>query len=97
MYVFPKALNRSLPKRKGQLPYEVLDAVDLDSFRIHETYSGEIVLEAKDGALPSFGADATGMSDPEMDFLSMIVNALNKTYEINLTEEDKVDMQRMKQ
>ena len=31
LYVFCKNLNRKLPKRENQLPYEVRDAVDLDS------------------------------------------------------------------
>jgi type I restriction enzyme R subunit len=34
LYVFSKNLNRKLPKRKNRLPYEVEDAVDLESFRI---------------------------------------------------------------
>ena len=34
LYVFAKALNRKLPRRKTRLPYEIRDAVDLDSFRI---------------------------------------------------------------
>lgn len=38
LYVFARHLNRKLPKRKVELPYHVRDAVDLDSFRLQQTF-----------------------------------------------------------
>ena len=55
LYVFAKALNRKLPRRQVRLPYEIRDGVDLDSFRLQETYSSEIELEKKQGVVPGFG------------------------------------------
>ena len=93
LYVFAKALNRKLPRRKVKLPYEVRDAVDLDSFRLQQTYSGEIELEKTDGNVPGFGDGSLYGVDDERDLLSNIVKTLNETYGLNLTDDDKVDMQ----
>ena len=93
LYVFAKALNRKLPRRKGSLPYEVRDAVDLDSFRLQETYSGSLSLDPEDGTVSGYGNGIGGGIEDEKDLLSNIVKALNDTYGLNLTEEDKVDVQ----
>ena len=93
LYVFARALNRKLPRRQQRLPYEIRDAVDLDSFRLQETYSGKIDLEKEDGLVSGFGDGmAINMSD-EKDLLSNIIKTLNETYGTNLTDDDKVDIQ----
>ncbi|MBI9045158.1 MAG: type I restriction endonuclease subunit R [Anaerolineaceae bacterium] len=93
LYVFARGLNRKLPKRQQRLPYEVLDAVDLDSFRIQETYEGSIYLEKEDVEISGYASEVGQFIDPEKDFLSNIVQVLNDTHGLDLTEEDKVDMQ----
>jgi type I restriction enzyme, R subunit len=93
LYVFAKALNRKLPRRQNTLPYEIRDAVDLDSFRIQETYSGSIELEKTDGGVSGFSNGFMGDAEDERDLLSNIIKTLNETYGINLSEEDRVDMQ----
>lgn len=93
LYVFAKALHRKLPRRVARLPYEIRDAVDLDSFRLQETYSGTVELEKKDGLLHGFGDGGTGSGSDEKDLLSHIITTLNETYGLNITEEDKVDIQ----
>ena len=91
-YVFARTLNRKLPKRAGAgLPLDVVDAVDLDSFRIQETFEGAIGLEPEDTALPGVPTDAkTGERGTEMDYLSNIVTNLNETYGVDLTDKDRV-------
>ena len=39
--------------------------------------------------------DSTGVEEPEYDFLSKIINQVNTTYGVNLTEEDKLDLSRL--
>ena len=95
LYVFAKALNRKLPRRKTRLPLEIRDAVDLDSFRLQETYSGEIELDPSDGTVPGMGDGGMGGNEDEKDLLSNIIKTLNETYGIELTEDDKVDMARL--
>jgi type I restriction enzyme, R subunit len=96
LYVFAKALNRKLPRRKNPLPYEIRDSVDLDSFRLQETYSGSIVLEPVEGVVPGFTNGSMGQTEEELDLLSHIVKTLNETHGVNLSEEDKVDMQHIR-
>jgi len=96
LYVFAKSLNRKLPKRKQRLPYEVIDAVDLDSFRIQQTYEGKIELEKKDGETPGITHGKPKHTEEEKDLLSNIIHILNETYGIGLNEEDRVDIEQIK-
>jgi len=96
LYVFARHLNRKLDRRRDRLPYEVLDAVDLDSFRIQETFTAALYLSKPDPEI--YTAGDGGMPHPthETDFLSHILELLNDTYGINLSDEDKVDLERIK-
>ncbi len=45
LYVFGRLLLRKLPVSREELPHEVLQAIDMDSYRIQKTGSGKITLE----------------------------------------------------
>jgi len=96
-YVFVRLLARKLDRRQGTLPVEVLDAVDLDSFRIQKTYEGEIELAPDDGVLPVIGEGAVVWGEEERDALSNIIKQINEKHGVNLTNDDKVDMQKIKE
>lgn len=96
LYVFSKALNRKLPHREQKLPYEIREAVDLDSFRLQETYTGTITLEPENGVVSGYSNGAMFTTEDEKDLLSNIIKTLNDTYGLNLTEDDKVDIQNIK-
>ncbi len=96
LYVFAKNLNRKLPKRENPLPYELKDAVDLESFRVQETFEGYIALTKEDKGLKPMSAETGTRTPDEYDFLSHIVKVLNDTYGTNLTDEDKVDIANMR-
>ena len=96
LYVFAKNLSRKLPKSKQRLPYEVVDAVDLDSFRIQETYKGYIRLKKEDGEVLPITHGKPKHPEDEKDLLSNIIDILNETHGIGLTDEDKVDIERIK-
>jgi type I restriction enzyme, R subunit len=93
LYVFAKGLNRKLPRRQIRLPYEIRESVDLDSFRLQETYSGSIELEREDGPISGYTGGVGRELEEERDLLSQIIRSLNETYGIHITEDDKVDMQ----
>ncbi|MBF0555730.1 MAG: type I restriction endonuclease subunit R, partial [Nitrospirae bacterium] len=95
LYVFTKSLSRKLPPRDNKMPYEIRDAVDLDSFRIQQTFKGKIALEKTDGEVKPASNDVAQIKEGERDLLSNIIKTLNATYGINVTEEDKVDVQKM--
>jgi len=69
----PANLSHKLPRREQHLPYEVRDAVDLDSFRIQETYSGALELEKENGQVGGFSDGMKYSVDDEKDLLSHIV------------------------
>ena len=96
LYAFAKALNRKLPRRKEKLPHEIKEAVDLDSFRLQETYAGSLSLDNTDGVVTGYSNGETFHLKSELDLLSNIIKVLNETYGINLTDEDVVDIQRIK-
>ena len=60
---------------------------------MQETYAGSIELEKKQGTVPGFGDGSMGGASDEKDLLSHIITTLNETYGINLSEDDKVDIQ----
>jgi len=97
LYIFLRHLNKKLPKNKTKLPTEILDAVDLDSFRIQKIYEGEIQLEDEDGDLRTPMDGVGGRKEDEKDFLSHIINELNNTFGIDLSEEDKIDIENIQE
>lgn len=97
LYVFAKNLNKKLPKRELKLPYEIKDSVDLDSFRIQKTFEGVIPLTREDGKVQPIGSGTGKVAEEEYDYLSNIVKVLNEAYGTNLTEEDRVDIQGIKE
>lgn len=97
LYVFGRSLNRKLPRRKNPLPTEVMDAVDLDSFRVQQTFEGDISLRKEDGKTKGITTGAPTHTEEHKDWLSHIINTLNETYGLNLSDDDKVDMEHMQE
>ncbi len=98
LYVFGRSLNKKLPKRDHPDLQDVLDSVDLDSFRVQKTHDKlQLSLEAQDSEVEGFGSDVGGIREPEQDFLSNIINALNEAYQTDFTMEDKVDIENIYQ
>ncbi len=96
LYVFAKNLNRKLPKREKRIPTEIREAVDLDSFRIQETFTGNLPLTKTDSEIPGITNGNSQHAEEEIDLLSHIIDTLNETYGLNLTDEDKVDIEQIK-
>jgi type I restriction enzyme R subunit len=96
LYVFAKNLNRKLPKREKRIPTEIREAVDLDSFRIQKTFTGNLPLTKNDSEIPGITNGNSQHAEEEKDLLSHIINTLNETYGLNLTDDDKVDIEQIK-
>ena len=93
LYVFGRSLNKKLPKRDHPDLQDVLASVDLDSFRVQRTHDSlQLSLEAQDSEVEGIGSGVAIIRDPEQDFLSNIINALNDAYQTDFTTEDKVDI-----
>lgn len=92
LYNYGKNLLNKLPKTVKKFPYELKEAVDLESFRIQQTFKGKITLIDQDGQAKGVVTDAVTPLPDEEEFLTKIIASLNETYGANLTDEDKVDI-----
>ncbi len=94
LYIFGHSLNKKLPKRDHPDPQDVLNSVDLDSFRLQKTHDSlQLSLEAQDSEVEGIGGDVRTIREPETDLLSIIIQALNNAYQTDFTMEDKVDIE----
>ena len=94
LYIFGRSLNKKLPKRDHPDPHDLLASVDLDSFRIQRTHDSlQLSLEAEDSEVAGIGSDVATIREPDQDFLSNIIDALNEAYQTDFTTEDKVDIE----
>ena len=93
-FVFLKYLNKKLPKRETQR-FDLSDTIDLDSLRIQKIHEHVEGLVREDTILNPPDFETTGVAEPEYDFLSEIINQVNNTYGVNLTNEDRLDLSRL--
>lgn len=86
VYVFLTALLKKLPYAKTSLPLDVVNDVELDSYKIQHKYTTQLKLESADGEQEGMKPSGTvGTNDDEFDFLSKIIKVLNETYGVELT------------
>ena len=94
LYIFGRSLNKKLPKRDHPAPHDLLASVDLDSFRLQRTHDSlQLSLEAEDSEVTGIGSEVATIREPDQDFLSNIIQALNDAYQTDFTLEDKVDIE----
>ncbi len=99
LFVFVKYVNKKLPKREKPDVGDIINSVDLESFRIQQTFSGKINLEdgEKGGVLKGIDVGTSkGTEEPEMDLLSKIISQINVVYGKDLSEQDRIDLETMK-
>lgn len=91
LYLFARLLIRALPKEKTRERLAVHDLVDLESYRIKQTFSGKINLSNSQGQLdPLSDLEASGLTDPEKAALSQIIQEINERFGTEFTEADRV-------
>ena len=96
LYVFARHLRRLLPADRAELPREVQQNIDMESYRIQQTGSGRVALDRKAGVLDPVGTKgAHGITPEEMEMLSRIIAALNERFGLNLGPEHKVTLSQM--
>ena len=95
-YVFARYLRRLLPPDRAELPTEVQQNIDMESYRIQETGSGRIGLERREGVLDPIGPrDTHGQAPEEMETLSRIIAELNERFGVELGPEHRITLSRM--
>lgn len=96
-YVFLTDLFKKLPASSNALPTEVLEEIDLDSYKLQHQFTTDLGLESNNSAMQGMSADSGGKKeDEEFEWLTKILKVLNETYGLDLKEEDKVDFALMK-
>lgn len=97
LYVFLLAIIKAMPFEKDHIPYEILLETQLSDYKVQYQYTADLKLESADTAMTGMKPGTTSQPPKdEYDLLSKIIKTLNDTYGLNLTDEDKVDMEKMK-
>lgn len=100
LYQFLRHLHRKLPVSRDRLPVEIIENINMDSYRIQQTSSGKIGLADEEGRLgPSREPEIFRGPEEELTPLSMIIQEINERFGADFTDADKLkhfteDMQR---
>lgn len=91
LYVFARLLRRYIPPEPNDLPREIKDKVNMESYRVRETWKGKITLERGGGEVEPIGIkDEYGTVLNHVEALSLIIKELNERFGSDFSEEDKV-------
>ena len=90
-FIFLKFLNKKLPKGQRDI-FTVSDSIELESLRIQKVYETIQELAEVDSFINPPTFIPTLNSQPNLNFLSEIINQVNDIYGSELTEEDRVDI-----
>ncbi|NBR13056.1 MAG: type I restriction endonuclease subunit R [Flavobacteriales bacterium] len=97
-YVFLTAVLKKLPYLGQGLPLDVINDIELDSYKVQHQFTTSLKLESGDASVSGLSPDGTiGGNDEDYDLLTKIIQKLNDTFGLELTEEDKVEFQKMKE
>jgi type I restriction enzyme R subunit len=96
-YVFLSALFKKLPFITNSLPTEVLEEIDLDSYKLQHQFTTDLVLESQNTGMKGMTPGSEGgKEEEEIEWLTKIIKVLNETFGLDLDENDKTDFERMK-
>ncbi|MGH9380699.1 MAG: RNA-binding domain-containing protein [Thermoanaerobaculia bacterium] len=96
LHVFARYLRRLLPADRVELPREVQQNIDMESYRIQQTGGGKIALERRPGVLdPVSTKSGYGVDAEELETLSRIIAELNERFGLNLGPEHRVTLGQM--
>ncbi|MEI8339712.1 MAG: type I restriction endonuclease [bacterium] len=91
LYIFLKYLIKKLPKRESPLPYEVLEAIDMETYKIDKKSESNLRLENEEGVIePINGGGSKAIPEEEKDALSRIIKEINERYGTNFNSADRV-------
>jgi type I restriction enzyme R subunit len=95
LYLYSRFLLKKLPLGKDSLPREIVESIDMDRYRVNQTYKGGITLEKKDGELTPPTTEEKLPPVSEFDRLSAIISKINEIGGTQFTEGDKVKFTRL--
>lgn len=96
LYVFARYLRRLLPADRVELPREVQQNIDMESYRLQQTGGGKIALERRPGILDPVGTKGGYATEAEeLEALSRIIAELNERFGLNLGPEHRLTLGQM--
>lgn len=97
LYVYVRHLRRLLPANRQELPREVQQNIDMESYRIQKTGSGRISLERHAGQLEPIATKPHRVGgQEEIEALSRIIAELNERFGVNLGPEHRVTLEHIR-
>jgi len=96
LYIFLRFLNKKLPKRSRDRLTDVFSYVDLEYFRIEKKITTSIPLMEEEGELQPISTDVgETLTEEPTDLLSHIIQILNENFGSDLTDEDRVNLEKI--
>jgi type I restriction enzyme R subunit len=95
LFIFNKYLAKKLPTINDPLPFNVVEDVDMDSYKITDKGETSIQLES-DGELKPASNGAAAYQPDDQAKLSQIIKDLNDAFGTDFTEDDRVFLERVK-
>ncbi|MFA5853791.1 MAG: type I restriction endonuclease [Patescibacteria group bacterium] len=90
LFIFTRNLARKLPTKYEPLPYEVLESINMESFKIDKTGETRIDLSGRGSELQPMGSGVRVQKPDDRDILSRIVDDINERFGTDFTMEDQV-------
>jgi len=91
LYLFLNHLQNKLGKQPDEdLAQGILDNIDIDSYRLQKEGEFNLKLQQGEELKPIPTEMRNGAAEPELDYLSNIVQAFNDRFETQFTNDDKV-------
>ncbi len=90
-YIFYRYLSKKL-KTKTKEKFNIENLIDLESLRIQKLHDHIDPLEQTDHVYEGITTSAGTYTPPTKDLLSDIIETINSRYGVNLTEDDKVNI-----
>ena len=93
-----RALRRYLPVERSDLPREIQQNIDMESYRVQQIFEGSIALDRGEGEVEPIIAKGGYAPPPEeIEALSQIIRELNERFGTDFSEKDKVFIEELEQ
>ncbi|SMP12417.1 MULTISPECIES: type I restriction endonuclease subunit R [Chryseobacterium] len=96
-YVILTAVYKKLPFTRNILPTDVLNNIELDSYKLQHQYTVDLQLETSEVNVSGQKPGGVNVSqEDDYELLTKIIKVLNDTFGLDLKDEDSVDFLKMK-
>jgi len=95
LHAFARNLRRLVSGDRVDLPREVQQNIDIESYRLQQTGSGRVAMDRRAGMLDPAGTKPGRGTTEEMAALSRIIADLNERFGLNLGPEHRVTLGQM--